>query len=243
MPAPGTFTHKVMTGLHPRRHYNPGDIHNALVSSGNRIEARRLAAPFGIEPGTTGCPVHVLKAIDESLSGKRSDLTPSIRQMLSEEMESDPIRVEPVSIEFIRHMGLDLPTLILLSIINKATSSAPGSPDYSDVMDFTSHDGSDRIEIMMFKESHASPPCLTAMTMSIAENTSWSLGRIQTRGIPLAAVTQINGRPLTHLVSHPVLDPHHYRITAHFVHNDGGIDILTDHVRSYVDMPPDALGL
>lgn len=148
-------------------------------------------------------------AIDECLVGRHPDHDPKMWQFIldtlarnkSEGIDTSSPIINPLDIKIIEHMGLNLPTAIMLILSVSRLSQGPAE------INIYSHNGTSKATLVKHMIGQNPPQSLiTVDQYHIGKDLVWNGYVLHFEDIPETIIEALPGKKFREFLSHPVLD-------------------------------------
>lgn len=209
MTAPGKFSHRQYRQDIHIQHYDMDYLNEILFRSHNSQDARQIMSMF-FENQADDFSKHPevlskesLKNIDDAIAGQRPDLAPAMWKMIFQRAKRSRVKISKLDIQLIEAAGVDLATLILI-----AQTGYVAKPYRNKMMTIINHDGSSKF--ILNKYDNVFQVDMYRMGQSVM----WCQPCLRVNNMPDTAMSAVEGKSLTTLLSHPLLDPLNLSIKA-----------------------------
>lgn len=234
-------------GLPAMRLVDPRTIEDMAFRSPHHARAwpllEWLGATVRLDTGSPHLTANRMRDLERTLAGETPGRRPAILAAIASMTAIIPTTVEATDLALLRLMGLDVPACILLALARDVSE-----PLSLDSVQLVSTDGNRQAWLYPTRTGSATDPVrgipggrvrkLDLTTVTVGDGAYWSWGTLNVDGIPDSVVPSLAGRPLSDLITHPVIDALNLTITEtgdedgmHIVRTDFEPDhILVDRV-------------
>lgn len=220
VPAGPRYSVPLHQGLPALRLVDPFTIEEIALRARNCADARPILELLGCvsrpDSGQWTLPHTQHRRLEATLRGD----DPGRRAVILDELGRADRRmattIEATDLALLAGLGLDMPTCLLLAIARDVSE-----PCSTDALHLVSPDGSLQARLAPTRvgsdTAPADPPVpgradtrirrLALDTVALGRSAHWWKGTVLVDPLPETTISALAGRPLTDLVSHPVLDP------------------------------------